>query len=766
MSNFRIFLNQMSILWIGGLGISILFLLRLTLDLNVENSDWIQYYSLVFVFPVLVLAITIKGNSNFMIIAKLVLSSIFIFFGTYYFYDSSIFIISIVSSIIIFLFSFWKEHKNTLSNYIFILSKFLLLTISWFFAFKIYWWATPGDNTFYRTYSYCIFFIAFILVLLSFFKISWLKLEKLNQLLEHKNILFYLGFLFAILIFGYTSLRYGNIDLHHWGCYIGPAQMVRQGGWLLWSVPSQYGFLSILSIAIFPMKSCYQSLYILSSFFQFATALIIFYTLYSLRENIINYFLALFLTISSLFLFPGWVPSLKGVQAYPSIGPYRFFWIFALIFFIFIQYKKDLLKNEYKKIAIGTSIWLIGFLWSFESAFYVSAVWFPYLLVNSLNISTQKSGTKNIFLRKILIGISIAVCALLFTSLFISSLYYFKFDELPDFESFYENAVSFKEGFGSIIINPLGSVSVALLVVFIITASISQNLLGLQKNKEKIAILTALYFGLIATLTYFVSRSHENNISNLMPVMIFTLATVLSLEKEKFFINYYKLAILPIYIAVLALTYGSPYFTEYRKDIKGYSSSIEKELPKENNYSEVMKMAGIKDHESVSLIDDMILFNREDDQVNQEQKNWLPLNPCTVVNPLNDTRIETYIQRFSAQFKSGGYLITNKEWFFYPIKIRNQLLKYYTPIRTVYENEKWLVEIFTYKPDYFLNMFNKEVAQIKADRKWYEAIKKKSILNNTSIKKQLFEDALYMLESRKEINMVEIKVLKKQLELE
>jgi hypothetical protein len=762
-SNLRIFCNQTSILWISGLGISILFLIRLTLDLGNEKSDWIQYYCLVFIFPLLLLLFTVKSNDYYIILIKILLSLIFIFFGIYYFFDPNMFIISTVTAIA--LFSYWKEYKNSSFNYIYYLSGFVLLTISWFFSFKLYWWNAPEDRMFYNRDTYLIFFFAILIVHLIFFQPSWIKTKKIKLSIKWENTFLYLKFAIVFAVFLFASLSYGSLDIHHWGCFVGPAQLVRQGGWLLWSVPSQYGFLSILSIAIFPMKSCWQSFYILMCSFHFATALIIFYTIYSFRENILNYFLAIFLTISSLFLFPGWLPLLVGVQTFPSIGPYRFFWIFALLFFIFIQYKKNFIKSENKKNILGTCIWLIGFLWSFESAFYVSAIWFPYLLINSMNYSSAEYSSKNIFswVRKAFLDFSIPVFTFLFFILCIFAFYYFRLGELPDVESFYEHALSFKEGFGSFIINGMGSVTVALLAIFIICSSISQNLLDFRKNKEKIAILGALYFGLLASLTYYISRSHEQNISNLIPIIIFALAIVISLEKEKPILNYYLLAILPLYVIVLTLTYGNPSFLAYIKGLNGYSTAIEKVLPK-NEIAKVLMNAGIKVQDPICLLDDKILITGKDDLTNQEHSYWLPLNPCTILTPLPLKRINTYIKRFSAQFKSGGYLINNKPYNMSEA-FKKIILKYYTPVQTLYDDNNWQIEKYILNPDYLPDMVNNEILQIKANKEWYASIKEKASLNKIAVEEQLYRDAIFMLETRNELDKDEIEILEKQLML-
>jgi len=64
----------------------------------------------------------------------------------------------------------------------------------------------------------------------------------------------------AIVLIGMVSLRTDGLfgalgkdgTFLHQSVYVGPAELVRQGGWLYWDVPSQYGFLSILTLVLLP----------------------------------------------------------------------------------------------------------------------------------------------------------------------------------------------------------------------------------------------------------------------------------------------------------------------------------------------------------------------------------------------------------------------------------------------------------------------------------------------------------------------------------
>ena len=61
--------------------------------------------------------------------------------------------------------------------------------------------------------------------------------------------------------------KIGGGAMAHWQLYVGPVEMLGQGGYLLWDIPSQYGFLSILSSYLIPLTSAWHKVYILNIIF-------------------------------------------------------------------------------------------------------------------------------------------------------------------------------------------------------------------------------------------------------------------------------------------------------------------------------------------------------------------------------------------------------------------------------------------------------------------------------------------------------------------
>ena len=117
------------------------------------------------------------------------------------------------------------------------------------------------------------------------------------------------------------------------------------------------------------------------------------------------------------------------VQDSPANGAYRYFWIFVLLFVLVKVKDLDFKSQSY----FVFPIYLIGFFWSAESAFFVSAALLPYFFQF---VFFEKNKLNN-FLLFLLIPITI-----LFIGLMIIIYYYFKLGVFPDFYMFVAQALA------------------------------------------------------------------------------------------------------------------------------------------------------------------------------------------------------------------------------------------------------------------------------------------------------------------------------------
>jgi len=162
---------------------------------------------------------------------------------------------------------------------------------------------------------------------------------------------------FALAIFALLSFRQDSLtdstSIHHWSFYVGPAELVRQGGWLLCDVPSQYGFLNIIIAARLPFASAWTSFYVLDAVCVFVSAALVFFTLRSLRLGRFTGVFAFFVTLAVVYLIPGDYAHLNGPTYFPSVGAFRFLWVELLVAVMLIAYAKR--RDEQRSVIVAGS---------------------------------------------------------------------------------------------------------------------------------------------------------------------------------------------------------------------------------------------------------------------------------------------------------------------------------------------------------------------------------------------------------------------------
>ena len=180
---------------------------------------------------------------------------------------------------------------------------------------------------------------------------------------------------------GLNTSDFGDLGLLrfvHWGAAVGPAELVRQGGWLLWDVPSTYGFLSVLSVSWMPVASPWQAYYLVHATLTALSATMLYGLLRSLRTGLTNYAFALLTTLLAAFLMPGISFYLTGPSIHPPLSAFRYVWCYALLAVLVWESRAELTSRQHWGIPlVGQFAWVLGVLWAPESAIYCSVMWVP-----------------------------------------------------------------------------------------------------------------------------------------------------------------------------------------------------------------------------------------------------------------------------------------------------------------------------------------------------------------------------------------------------
>ena len=646
-SKFKSFIekfNDILIFWFPGLFIFLYFFLNNLNFLDTEAKEWIIYFLFI-----LILVLIFFINDYINLLSNLILKIIcLLFFLIYFFfsieYSYAQFFFILASIFLSFLIFFHSDSENKITCISYSLIFFIVFNIS----SKILYWINLKDFFIYKLstkskyiqYSDIINFISTPLIILVFF-ISIFILYLSNKI--HFNFFFLRKFWFilpTIILFleSFSTFKFfENVEgtmIHHWQLFIGPIEMMKQGGYLLWDIPSQYGFLSIISAYIIPFDDPWIKVYYLNSLLKLISGLIIFYTIWN-NKGFIWYLISLLITISILFVFTI-TPSFENSSITPSSGPLRFIWVIISMFLIIKN--KD--KNIKSQILLILPIWLISFFWSIESAVIVSILISPLLFY--FLIYSQKNILKSFFY---ILIYPISIISIL---IIISIYYYLTIKSIPDYYLFFEHAISYSSGFNSQPINIFGPIIIFLFLISLIFT----NIFYLNTKLEKYLVFS-LVCGLWASTSYCIGRSDDTDLMRIFFLFIFGFFLI----TNNFNVNKkLNLILVPLFTCVISFSFGNP-------------SIVKHILGTLNNQNYFLKDINVKEHHDLLFIFDQIndytipiayiqpgrfrdnlykkeFFDKNNNLIKINNNIWIPYNPAELFTSLKASRSKKIIKRW------------------------------------------------------------------------------------------------------------------------
>ena len=456
-------------------------------------------------------------------------------------------------------------------------------------------------------------------------------------------------------------LSQGPISYHHYSFYVGPVLDIIKGKSLLGDTPSQYGYLSIHFLAfIFNIIGIS-----LAKFNLINILLFVFYYLLAgliLFKLIRNKFLAaisslVFITLQTLF-------SYYSGSLYPSTGPLRF-GLGLLIFWVILSFSQKI------SFILGSIITSIALFWSIETAIYVVPAWlFACLIMNY----------KSLILK-------LSFLSILITSVFsiIVLKEYFHHQTIPRILDYLEFANIYKDGFGALSIPIYGNFY--LLIIIMVLGIVTAVYLIIHKVKTRfLPLLVFISIYNVAIFSYFISRSHENNIVNITGFYILQLVVIL-----KIFINVFKInseqvkktIVLPLilFLVFYSIRVSDQIAKRHKLIQKSFQQNIYEWIIPETQTPALSK-ALIKYHLQNRPV---VLLSQTDDTrllVESGIKNELPLNPAFMTYVLYSSWRVKYINPTLAKLKTGTVVIVDKY-------ITDSILQpVFADIQTAYQLEK------------------------------------------------------------------------------
>lgn len=462
----------------------------------------------------------------------------------------------------------------------------------------------------------------------------------------------------------------------HWGCFVGPAQLVRSGHWLLWDTHAQYGFLSTLAIAFFPVPSTWQALYLLNAALLFGEACILYAVLRSTGRSLPHGVFCFLVVAFAVFLDPGKVYIPSGVQVWPSVGAFRFFWCYALLAMILWITSRPPSKRS-RLVFAGSVVWVLGSLWSAESFTYCSAIWLPFAVLLRIDASggfgaAARRGIRA-FLADTLAGLLLPALLLVTTLLVITGWYLLRLGHLPDPVAFFDAALAFTDGYSALPLGP--SAWVALAAFWMLAVVIACCLQSAQIRLATLATAVAAWAAFWAVHSYVVGHSHRTSCANLTPILCLCLAaTLLALKRASEADSEQRLLramAIPLFAVVLFAPLASDQgiVNFFRRSIPlfdrvGRVDSIL--VPKETKkMRELFEQAGVRSGDPINALGlELVGWTSFDDGSGKlvlqcEHPAFLPIQPAWILYPLASRphRIRKYFERFAARSHASGWLL-------------------------------------------------------------------------------------------------------------
>jgi hypothetical protein len=486
-------------------------------------------------------------------------------------------------------------------------------------------------------------------------------------------------FLFAAAAFRTDHLLFDWIPYHR-SYFVDIANLVRDGHWLLWDAPSQYGFFSVLAIALFPSSNAWQSLYILTGIILTVQASITFTILYYGRRRCVDYALALLLPMAtylcaSVTRFP------FDARLYPQIG-FRFIWTVLLIFIAFQIYVNRANRPVVRAITIsGYATWTLSVLWSFETAVWGTIVWLTYVITNAIvdisrshEIQLGKIGTTLVarLLPFPILAASVIFAVEIFYKLTLGHgpdlISYFEFSAVYAADPNYHMAVDRRGPAWTLllILGALGSIGVVA---------------ARERRLEALPLIATAWIAAWATTSYWVGEAFNSHVIGVYSVAIPAAAVTIFLSREQFAksdtATFARLSVIPLVTILIAMTLGDPADALKIKIpflLGGNGDSTSDFPPVSGELAALIQKASIQPSDRVifptsvgwTKIDTgwILPFARLPDGSVSEYHSWLPISPQGAYNTIESLDLDrrrTYIDRNLNTMKGSGWYITYRE---------------------------------------------------------------------------------------------------------
>lgn len=404
-----------------------------------------------------------------------------------------------------------KRHysdQNATSNSVFILSAFAFICI----AGTLPWWRR-NSGVLILSFS-DIFLFGIVTIIVAHLLAN--HVMKPNDQSEGKfPVNWVVGYcvIAAILSFSIGIFADHNSSLwHHWSAYISPAELLLAGAELFRDFPAQYGLGPTAILAIICGNDCWNGMYFFAGFSTFAFSVIVFImAIRFAHDQWWTKIILLVLSIATCFFWTAYPPNLTSALQTPSVSGMRFLPSALLTVYLFFSIR---IEESRLRVIVAHMLWVLGAMWSPESAFYVTFIWWPFYLFIKRGEGDFTARFKNTA-RSALVLVLIAIALVLSVCVGFQIIY-------GQWPTLY--------GVLAYAINPPGPLPIdSSGAVWFFVATVAIGLGAMWRSWKTCGDTQHFRRGFLVVLlayavfSYFLGRSHENNLMNIMPFMMLIL---------------------------------------------------------------------------------------------------------------------------------------------------------------------------------------------------------------------------------------------------
>lgn len=623
---------------------------------QMETIEWGVYMSLLVGFPVVCIVIglalprMLRGQAATVVKAfAIVLATLL---GLKFLIDGRIVLaaIALVPTIIATLLStnaYRIMSERPLEGLVALIVLGVVSLIAWMSAGGMVYWSRATDWFLGSPYRILAFAVATV--------VSIAGLPRFGETAETKaapGVAFRIASVFLLLLLIVFSFRTNPIvEFYHWGFWVGPIEQLRQGGWLLYDTPSQYGILSILIPTILPGRAWISFWYYQAAVYAIVGVLM-FVIFRRLRGGVGNLALSFLVVFATLFFRPRSASLILPAQMTPSGGPVRFLWCFILLGWLLLVFRDEVGHKERHSLGagfplVGHLLWICSIAWSFEAAIYSSAIWFAAFTVYL--IQTRKH---------VLRSITVPVVMLFGLYATVWAIYKVGPGITPDLSGYTEFGFLYSRGFGSLPIAPHGSIWYLALIFFIASTAVVQFLVEDWKD-FRLVVAAGVWGGVWSLSSYFVSRSHPVNLLSIAPVLLFAIAVLLIVIRHsprRVWHGYVRGATVPVLAIPIAMTLGHPGLLANLRTPQLSPAKFTDQLPvMDSTLESLLKSSGVtRESPVVRIVDSRLMLPAWSDH-SVSDRSWLP-KPFEIIGSLPPARRQVYIDRNAAS-GIGGWLV-------------------------------------------------------------------------------------------------------------